>query len=63
MSGPETPAKMGIKIERPPTEKIGAFHFVLLIISFLLIGFVTWMLLLEWTGTPLPAFLRLAVTQ
>ena len=58
---PETPVRVGIRIERPPSEKIGSVYFLLMLASLILIGFTAWLLALEWTGTPLPASLKLAV--
>ena len=50
--------KVGIKIERPTPEKINPLFFVLLLASLILIGFMIWLLVLEWLGQPLPSFLR-----
>lgn len=57
----ETPARVGIKIERPPTERIGFFYFFLVIVSLLCIVFTAWLMVWEWMGRPLPQFLKLPI--
>ena len=56
-----TPAKLGIKIERPTTEKVSFFYFFLLILSLFFVAFTAWLLILEWTGNPLPIFLKFPI--
>jgi hypothetical protein len=52
----------GVKIEQPERpEKVGFFYGFLLLLSFALIGFTVWLLVMEWLGTPLPAVLRVPV--
>ena len=53
--------KLGIKIEKPPTQKIGFIYFFLLMISLLCILFPAWLLYLEWKGKPLPQFLKFPI--
>ncbi|MBI4000002.1 MAG: hypothetical protein HY351_05235 [Candidatus Omnitrophica bacterium] len=63
MEQPETPAKLGIKIERPAPEKVNGFYSFLLVLSFLLIAFAAWLLFLEWSNQPIPAFLKLPIYE
>ena len=58
---PPVPARMGIKIEGPSPEKINAVYSVLLAASLIFVLFTVWCLALEWTETPLPAFLKLPI--
>ncbi len=58
---PEGPPKIGIKIERPTTEKIGFFYFLLLFTALFCILFTASLLILEWTGKPFPHFLKLPI--
>ena len=58
MEQSETPGRLGIRIEKPPTEKISPIYLILLLTSLVLVGFTVWLLALEWTQTPLPASLR-----
>ena len=58
----ETPLKLGVKIEPPPSEEqVGPFFIFLAILSLILISFTTWLLILEWIGKPLPSFLKLPI--
>ena len=51
-----------VKIEQPEKpEKIGFFYGFLFLLSFVLISFTLWLLVAEWTGVPLAAFLRIPV--
>ncbi|MBI4373126.1 MAG: hypothetical protein HY585_05315 [Candidatus Omnitrophica bacterium] len=59
MEPSESPAKPSVRIERPTPEKISSFFVFLLLVSFFLIAFTVWLLVLEWTGEPLPPFLKL----
>ena len=59
MEQPEIPAKVGVRIERPTPEKVNPFYLILLLFSFFLIAVTVWLLILEWTGEPFPAFLKL----
>ncbi|MBI4395235.1 MAG: hypothetical protein HY583_03450 [Candidatus Omnitrophica bacterium] len=61
MEESETPAKLGVRIERPAPEKIGSFYLFLVVLSFFLIAFTVWLLALEWSGQSLPSYLRLPV--
>ena len=55
-------AGAGVKIEQPEKpEKIGFFYGFLLFLSFILVAFTLWLLVVEWTGMPLPAVLRVPV--
>ena len=58
MEQPETAGRLGIRIEKPPTEKMNFLYLFLLTVSFVFVGFTIWLLALEWTQTPLPPFLR-----
>lgn len=52
----------GVKIEQPERpERVGFFYSFLLFLSFVLIGFTVWLLVMEWLGMPLPAVLRVPV--
>jgi hypothetical protein len=52
----------GVKIEQPEKpEKMGFFYGFLLFLSFVLIGFTIWLLVMEWLGMPFPAVLRVSV--
>ena len=59
---PEMPAKLGIKIEKPPTQKVGFLYFFLLLVSLFCILFTAWLLYLEWTGKALPQFLKFPIS-
>lgn len=59
----EVSGRRGIKIERPPVEEISAIYYVLLAASLILVLFTASLLILEWTGTPLPASLRQLVSS
>ncbi|OGW88592.1 MAG: hypothetical protein A3A73_04050 [Omnitrophica bacterium RIFCSPLOWO2_01_FULL_50_24] len=50
--------KLGIKIERPMSERLGFFYYFLVIVSFLFMGFTVWLLVIEWTGMPFPEVFR-----
>ena len=63
MEQPETPGRLGIRIEKPPTEKISFPYLFLLVMSLILVGFTVWLLALEWTQTPLPSFFRYVVAS
>ena len=54
-----------VKIERPQVElkikRLPFIYYFLVMLSFLLISCTLWLLVLEWSGRPLPAFLRLSI--
>jgi hypothetical protein len=51
-----------VKIEQPERdEKFGFFYGFLLFLSFILILFTVALLVIEWTQTPFPHFLRIPV--
>ncbi len=57
MNMPQPVAK--VKIEKPTESDVSVVYGVLVFLSFCLIAFTLWILILEWTGSPLPIFLRL----
>ena len=55
----EATAKLGIKIEKPFTEeKLSPIFYWLIILDLAFIALTVWLLILEWTGNPLPVFLK-----
>ena len=54
----ETPAKLGIKIEKPSSIPINAIFPILLIISFVLVGGTLCLLSFEYLGQTPPTWLR-----
>ena len=51
-----------VKIEKPvKQEGLGFFFGLLLLLSFIFILFTILLLVMEWTGIPLPTYLRIPV--
>ena len=51
-------SKLGIRIEKPVSERVGIVYYLLLILSSILIGATVWLLALEWFEEPIPSALR-----
>lgn len=61
MESTQSSTKLGIKIERPGGEKLGFIYLLLAILALLFALSTLALLALEWTGQPLPAFLKLPI--
>ena len=62
MDQADSQGRVGVKIERPPPEKVSFIYVLLVLASFALTVFTAWILVLEWTGQSPPAVLKFPIT-
>ena len=51
-------SKLGIKIQGPADVRLSSVYPILMLLSLALIGFSGWLLMLEYLGEPVPAWLN-----